>query len=298
MNIVPVVLRSPRVSAGKCAFRVGAVLGTTSLVLVTTFTGLLAQSLDDRVGFVLGEWTGHLDYLDYGDDSTVVRLRTTMRSRVDRDGSAIWLQYRYTEPDGSTVTSQSSIRSGESADIIRFDGEWKIVAREIDRGDRGARLVLERSGEDNNRPAHFRLTLRGDGDRLEFRKEVRYEGTDRFFVRNAYRFVRTVAPADLEGAWTVDLRPTPDAEPYDQEFIVTEAGAGRIRGTFYGTPIEQGNVNPDWGALHFAFVTEDGSGVYHTTGVLRGERLEGTTHSLGRGFLSVWTATRRLDPER
>jgi hypothetical protein len=100
-------------------------------------------------------------------------------------------------------------------------------------------------------------------------------------------------PSDLVGVWEVDLRPTPDAEPYLQEFIVTSVEQDSFRGTFYGTRIEEGRLNGDWGALRFAFVTTDGSGPYNHAGVLRNGRLEGTTHSLGRDFLSYWTAVRK-----
>lgn len=106
---------------------------------------------------------------------------------------------------------------------------------------------------------------------------------------------RTKAPdaTALIGTWKVDLRPTPDAEPYFQEFVVEAIEGDTIRGTFYGTPIEHGRINSDWGEVRFAFTTADGSGAYNTSGVLRGTGLRGTTHSLGRSFLAVWTAERR-----
>ncbi|TFG44637.1 MAG: hypothetical protein E4H41_07240 [Gemmatimonadales bacterium] len=96
----------------------------------------------------------------------------------------------------------------------------------------------------------------------------------------------------LVGVWRVDLRPTPDAEPYYQEFIVEGVEGDTIRGTFYGTPIEHGRINTDWGQVRFAFTTADGSGPYNTSGVLSGTRVQGTTHSLGRRFLAVWSAER------
>ena len=99
-------------------------------------------------------------------------------------------------------------------------------------------------------------------------------------------------PDNLVGTWTVDLRPTPDAEPYLQTFVVISVSEKGFEGEFYGTPIEEGRLNLDWGAVRFAFVTADGSGSYHHAGILRDGWLEGTTHSLGRDFLAYWTATR------
>jgi hypothetical protein len=103
-------------------------------------------------------------------------------------------------------------------------------------------------------------------------------------------------PNRLVGTWRVDLRPTPDAPPYYQTFVISSVKDDRLSGTFYNTEIRDGRTNKDWGAaVYFAFTTNDGSGAYHTAGRLTSNgRLEGTTHAVGRGFLSVWTAERVL----
>jgi hypothetical protein len=97
---------------------------------------------------------------------------------------------------------------------------------------------------------------------------------------------------DLVGAWKVDLRPTPDAPAYFQEFVVSSVQGKTFTGTFYGAPIEQARINTDWGAVRIAFVTSDASGPYNHSATLVGGRLEGLTNSTGRDFLSFWTATR------
>lgn len=102
--------------------------------------------------------------------------------------------------------------------------------------------------------------------------------------------LRRSDPGNLVGTWQVDLRPKPDAQPYFQSFVVRAVEGSTFRGTFYGTEVANARINTDWGAVHFAFTTEDGSGVYHHTGVLRDGALQGTSHSLGRQFLAVWSA--------
>jgi hypothetical protein len=99
-------------------------------------------------------------------------------------------------------------------------------------------------------------------------------------------------PLELLGTWKVDLRPTPDADPYFQEFVVTKVEGKTFSGTFYGSPISQGRLNTDWGAVRIAFVTADGSGPYNHSAVLSGGRLEGLTNSTGRDFLSYWSASK------
>jgi hypothetical protein len=95
------------------------------------------------------------------------------------------------------------------------------------------------------------------------------------------------------GTWQVDLRPTPGAEPYFQEFVVSAVDGKTFTGTFYGTPIEQARINTDWGKVRIAFVTRDGSGPYNHSAVLEGKRLEGLTNSTGRDFLAYWSAEKK-----
>lgn len=95
--------------------------------------------------------------------------------------------------------------------------------------------------------------------------------------------------SELIGTWLIDLRPSPNAAPYVQEMTITSVENGRLQGTFYGSTMQHGRLNTAWGRVIFAFVTEDGSGVYNTTGELRDGKLVGTTHAIGRDFISPWT---------
>ena len=97
----------------------------------------------------------------------------------------------------------------------------------------------------------------------------------------------------LIGIWRVDLRPTPGAEEYFQEFVVTSIDGKTFQGSFYGSPISQGRINTDWSAVRIAFVTEDRSGPYNHSAVLKNDKLEGLTNSTGRDFLSYWSAKKR-----
>lgn len=98
---------------------------------------------------------------------------------------------------------------------------------------------------------------------------------------------------DLLGTWQVDLRPTPSADPYFKVFIVSSVDGSTFSGTFYDSEISEARINTDWGKLRLAFVTADGSGAYHHSAVLEGDRLEGLSHSTGRGFLAYWSAVKQ-----
>lgn len=104
---------------------------------------------------------------------------------------------------------------------------------------------------------------------------------------------RTPDASVLVGTWKVDLRPTPSAAPYFQEFVVTQVNPNNtFEGTFYGAPVSQGRINSAWGAVRIAFVTSDQSGPYNHSAVLQGRTLEGLTNATGRDFLSYWSAVK------
>jgi hypothetical protein len=98
---------------------------------------------------------------------------------------------------------------------------------------------------------------------------------------------------DLVDVWQVDLRPTPDAPAYFKDFVVKSVDGNGFIGTFYDSPISNGRINTDWGAVYFAFTTSDGSGTYNHSGVLRDGKLEGLSLSIGRGFLGVWRGEKK-----
>ncbi|MBA2646645.1 MAG: hypothetical protein H0U81_07595 [Pyrinomonadaceae bacterium] len=116
-------------------------------------------------------------------------------------------------------------------------------------------------------------------------------------LAGVYGTIAAQRPAKLDaskllGVWKVDLRSTPDAPAYYQEFEVTAVDGSTFTGMFYNSRIKNGRLNVEKGAIYFAFTTEDGSSAYNTAGKLVGDGLEGTTHSLGRKFLLPWAAER------
>lgn len=96
----------------------------------------------------------------------------------------------------------------------------------------------------------------------------------------------------LAGNWQVDLRPSPDAEPYYQELAIKVSKSGRLSGRFYGSKFKKGLLNDAWPQLYFAFQTRDKNNTYFHSGYLDGDRLHGQTYCPERSFIAPWTATR------
>ncbi len=155
-----------------------------------------AQPADPLAPFrrLAGEWAGTLTYTDYTDDATRVELgvRIGVAERRDSLGApALELRYAYTEPDGRAVEGGRDllVPGTDPARVSFGDHGWAVLARDTTGG--RLRLVVEREGDDNDRPATIRETLTATGDAWTLLKEIRYSGTDRFFERHTYALRRT-----------------------------------------------------------------------------------------------------------
>lgn len=264
-------------------------------MLTLLVCALLAAPADDArhvIDAMDGRWYGTLTYRDFQTDQRVeIPMRAHIESLATFPGALRRIEF--VDPD----------RVIESTDLIAIQDERLLLISPGDEtstetiqslnvtGPAQWTLITTSRGTDNNQPADLRFTITMTGDELTWRRDVRTDGDWQF--RNEVNVTRQVATTDpLLGAWTVDLRPTPASAAAPAPMVIESVDNGAITGTFYGSPIRDGHVNVAWGRTHFAFVTEDGSGVYHTTGVLDGDQISGTTHSLGREFLSVWRAHR------
>lgn len=97
---------------------------------------------------------------------------------------------------------------------------------------------------------------------------------------------------ELEGTWKLDLTPGDTTDDNFTEMTIKEITPLGVKGEFYWTKMRKGQVNIDYEGIYFAFVTNDGSGDYNTAAHYKNGKLSGSTHSLGRDFLSVWTAVK------
>jgi hypothetical protein len=98
--------------------------------------------------------------------------------------------------------------------------------------------------------------------------------------------------SQLNGDWTLDLRPTNDAPAYIKTMKLDITLQGVVAGDFYDHVIDDGRAFDAKGRACFAFHTSDNTGPYQTSGCRVGDRIEGQSWSEGRRFLLTWTATR------
>lgn len=111
-----------------------------------------------------------------------------------------------------------------------------------------------------------------------------------------YSQEKSINPDDkimlLEGVWTIDLRPTADAEPYLKEFVIKLEPNKTFGGEFYGSPVENGLINGNWERVYFAFSTKDQSNEYFHSGYLLEGKIYGTTYCPNRDFIAPWEGSK------
>ncbi|WP_422107950.1 hypothetical protein [Winogradskyella sp.] len=100
---------------------------------------------------------------------------------------------------------------------------------------------------------------------------------------------------DLSGKWTIDLRPTPDADGYYQTFEITDVDDKTFKGTFYGSSIENAQLNRNWEKLFFAFTTKDSTNTYYHSGYMLNGKIYGISYCPNRELTAPWTGIKKKD---
>lgn len=95
------------------------------------------------------------------------------------------------------------------------------------------------------------------------------------------------------GTWIIDLRPTPESEPYLKEFKFTKIEGKIFDGEFYGYPFGGGFLNIDWDKIYFAFTTSDQGSTYFHSGYIEGDKVYGITLNENRKFVLPWRGQRK-----
>ena len=155
------------------------------LIILFVFCAQLSKgqevNLSDFEG-LLGHWKGTLTYLNYADDKTNFTLETQLKSIVE--GNEIKMSFSYIEPNGEIVEGHEKIEVSERKGKWYINKKWKVLS--FDTNENGWVLLLEIRGKDNNRKSTMQRKVTFATSSLRIEKQVRYDGTDRFFQRHIY----------------------------------------------------------------------------------------------------------------
>ena len=98
---------------------------------------------------------------------------------------------------------------------------------------------------------------------------------------------------EISGTWVIDLRPSPESDPYFKDFVIKYRDDKNFSGVFYDTEFENGKLNSNWDKIYFAFSTSDGNSFYYHSGYIDGESINGITYSPERNFTMPWRGNRK-----
>lgn len=266
--------------------------------LTAHFNGLIAQVNIEKWQFLQGNWTGTLEYTDYKDDKTPVTLPTLLTAAFIKD--KMQLAFIYDESNGRWEYSDSQISATKQEKEIKWGNQKFKIISDTEGVSNERTIVLETQGEDNNKKALIRETIRCTANTLSILKEVQYAGTNAFFQRHIYRFKKESEAEtearllkDLIGIWGIDLRPTPEAQAYLKDFEIKGVNNGQLKGIFYGTEFNEGKINTSWGKIYFSFTTADQSNTYFHSGYIEKGVIHGTSYSKERDFMIPWVGHKK-----
>ena len=115
-----------------------------------------------------------------------------------------------------------------------------------------------------------------------------------FIITFAFLCITTFTNAqqdtkELIGTYKIDLRPTPEAKPYYQNFVIKSVDGKKFKGTFYGSSIVKGLFNTEWdNRVYFGFSTSDRTNTYYHSGYFQNGKVYGISYCPDRNLVSRW----------
>ncbi len=157
-----------------------------------------------------GDWTGKLTYTDYQDDATQVVMDVWLKSNIT--DKYLIKQFFYVEPDGKT---KQRAKSQDTAYIVDngagfmqsgYKRPFKLISYTTKQssvaGSAGLQegnlakvntlqiAVFETKDEDNEKPSTIRTTISVTSNAMSIVKEVKYDETNQFFIRNSFFYAK------------------------------------------------------------------------------------------------------------
>ncbi len=160
-----------------------------------------------------GDWKGKLTYTDYQNDATQVTMDVWLKSTIEN--KKLIKQFYYREPDGTTKQKSKSqdttiiakegyalVESGYTLPFAIQEASTKetkqssktttdgVNTAQSASASREQQVVMETAANDNNKPSTIRLTITTSPNSMVIKKEVKYNGTNSFFVRHTFAYTK------------------------------------------------------------------------------------------------------------
>ena len=134
------------------------------------------------------QWIGQLQYLNYGDDKSMVKIPCSLKTEFIKGKVASIIEFDELDKNGEKMTSKAKFYISKNGKYFMMDKEkWEIISAENTA--KTIKIIASKKGKDNDRSAEMKITwLLEKGKSLSWKKDVRYKGTKDFFNRNNFTF--------------------------------------------------------------------------------------------------------------
>jgi len=138
-----------------------------------------------------GKWTGTLRYRDYQDSTRFVTLPTVVEGTTAADSMNVRLDFVYDDGPGKTVRSSDSFSLNDRARVLLWgpaDGKRvaSTFAMQQFSGSSTLTLIVEMTGEDDDKKALIRETITVQAGELRILKEVQFKADAPWLFRHEY----------------------------------------------------------------------------------------------------------------
>jgi hypothetical protein len=159
------------------------------VISINSIYGQKAGSLTlDDLAFLAGHWSGHMEFLEYKDDSTIVKFSSGLD--FERKKDKYEYVFSYTQSNGNKVYNIKNILEVKKNKLIINNEEWDINVLTREDSTISFHTSLQTKGDDGDKPALIIYNLMLENKILTMRKMVRYDGEEEFFVRNSYMVIK------------------------------------------------------------------------------------------------------------
>ncbi|TGE15400.1 DoxX family protein [Hymenobacter elongatus] len=135
---------------------------------------------------VAQQWQGSLTYRNYSDQK-LVTLPTVLNG-MQSSPQELVLDFIYQEPEGGQVKGYDKVQFSADGTRVVWDGVAMQVRSKTQLPDQTLQFVLEGQGRDDDKSCLLRRTVLCNPHLFSVVKEVKYDGSSAFIIRNTYRF--------------------------------------------------------------------------------------------------------------
>ena len=137
----------------------------------------------EDIEIILGDWTGSLTYIDYSSNKPYT-MPADVSVKQDKNKNKLTLNFKY--PNEPNANSKGQISISKKGDKINKE----IVVSKQELSNEQLEIITEYNGKDNKKKALIRNKYILGSNQFVIRKEVRFENSNEWIMRNEYSFER------------------------------------------------------------------------------------------------------------